>query len=407
MKNLKFTIFLLTGFLLGCDQKPSIPETTEVKTNTEESMFVFSITPEEETDNSSNKGLISDSLVSLANTAKYINTCDGVFSVVYQKLSLKTDKEYLEKLNYLYEATSQQDLQNRRSSSLGISVPDYGTLSWGSNKSKVKSVFNKYRTQVDYSLSYNEHIELSETYTRSEDVENALKAWTDCIRITNNIPYLQLQEQSDSSAIVFFQMMPNLWREANDKVKVKDITFSENLILTKGDIKGRKIKYSSRNALTFKRKNLEKASIIVDLDEGFNVIPINIPSRKKIAVIETRIVKDVYQCNVEIDLPANWMKITLPNGEVQPTITFPNQRSPYKINFKIKTTLKNVDAFIEDCFYTSTTGLADFKNNGVKLEKDGTLSIDCFLATSQRYMTGKITILYGIKKEVCVANCPE
>ncbi len=403
MKNYFFLILVLTAFLSSCGSKTVKKDEKAIQDSVVKDAFVeFVIMPED----GSNKNQVSDSLSFETNKA-FIGSCDAAFSVVYQKLSLKTDKDYLEKLNYLYESSSQEDLQNRRSSSAGFSVPDFGAFNWGSNKSKVKSIFKKYKTKIDYSLSYNEKIELNETYTRSEDVENSLNAWTECIKITNDIPYLELLGQSDSTVTVFFELKTNPFRNNGDKVKVRDISFSENLVLINDRIEGKKIEYGERYTLTFKRKDPYKAFVIVDLDEGYNIIPINIPAIEKDPVTVTRIINMTYECNIEINLPKNWLKVTTLEGELIGTQKFPNQKSPYKINFVVKTKLKNPESVIFSCYYTSTKGLAEFKFKRTILENDGTLSLDCYLATSQKYMTGKLTILYGITQEVCVANCPE
>ena len=403
-KNIAIIAVILTIGFIGCKEKgkPESKTTSEKvsnQTNEDQTTVKFAVAEDEDINSSSNKSVIAET------ESKYLNGCDGAFSVVYQRLSLKTDKEYLEKLNYLYESTSHSELQSRRSSSLGINVPDYGTLDWSSKKAKFKSVYNKYKNQVDYSVTYNEHIELFETYTRSEDVENALNAWTKCNWITNKVPYLELQDQSDSTVMVFFQMMPNLFRDASDKVRVKDISFSENLKLIKGDIKGRKIRYDSRNVLTFKRKNLKKASVIVDLDEGFQIMPINIPAVERIIKYDTIVVKETYETKVDINAKTSTLLFTHNDGTTQ-KLTFKEQnRSRQKWNFTAKTQLKNNECTIYDCYIIG--GVTRFEKKGIKLETDGTLSIDCFLETGPKIMSGKFVIVYGRMKRICIENCPE
>lgn len=403
-KSIVVIAIILTLGFLGCREKgkPESKTTSEKvvnQTNEDLASVKFSVAEDEDINSSSNKSVIADT------ESKYLSGCDGAFSVVYQKLSLKTDKEYLEKLNYLYESTSQSELQSRRSSSLGINVPDYGTLDWSSKKAKFKSVYNKYKNQIDYSLTYNEHIELFETYTRSEDVEKALDAWTKCNWITNKVPYLELQDQSDSTVMVFFQMMPNLFRNASDKVRVKDISFSENLELIKGDIKGRKIRYDSRNVLVFKRKNTKRASVVVDLDEGFQIMPINIPAVLKEIVYDNVVVKEMYECKVDINAKKSTLIFTHNDGTIQ-KLTFKEQnRSRQKWNFTAKTQLKNNECTIYDCYIIG--GVTRFEKKGIELENDGTLSIDCFLETGPKIMSGKFVIVYGRMKRICVENCPD
>ncbi|WP_430402793.1 hypothetical protein [Fluviicola sp.] len=406
MRTKIFPALLAITILAGCGQNSENKE-EEKQSSNEKAFAEFSMYPDEMT-TAYEKGNFSDSLADFDDNKSVMNTCDGVLAVVYQKLSLKTDKEYLEKLNYLYESTSQQDLNSRKGSSLGISVPDYGSLSWGSNKSKVRKLYEKYKTQVNYSLSYNEVIELNETYSRSEDVEKAVDAWTACVRDTYKIPYLRYTESSDSTLMVEFEMQPNQYRGPRDKVRVTDIVFSDNLTFVKANFsKNGKIRYSGTYTLKFKRKNSGKAFVKVDLEEG-KIIPVEIPSNKPLPTWGTETVKESYQYDVDINVSANWMRFTAPDGSVQ-TIKFKNQdRSHYRLSFNIKTILKNPKAVIYDYYYSPTKGgLGDYQKQGIKLEPDGTLSVDCYMVTGSKKMTGKFTIFYGISKLVCKANCPE
>lgn len=404
-QNLLF-IYLIVIFS-SCNQETKTK--SEEKLAIEEQPFAsISVIEDDESIDTQNKFAMSDSIFSQNSTKNYINTCDGVLSVVYQRLSLRTDKEYLEKLNYLYESTSQEDLNNRRSSSLGITVPDYGTLTWGSNKSKVKKIYNKYKTQINYSLSYNEIIELNETYSRSEDVEKAINAWTSCVRESYKIPYLRYTEALDSTLKIEFDMEPNQFRGPRDKVRVTDIVFSDNLTLLSSNFKKNdKIRYSGTYNLKFKRKNTGKAFVQVDLEEG-KIIPLEIPSNKLEPEWVTETVKESYQYKVDINVSANWMKFTAPDGSVQ-TIKFKNQdRSHYRLSFNIKTILKNPEAVVYDYYYSPIKGgLGDFQKKGIKLEPNGTLSLDCYMVTGSKKMTGTFNIFYGVSKLVCKANCPE
>lgn len=376
--------------------------------NKEKPFAEISMSEDDEKIQKFNKGMFSDSLTGFTENQEYVNSCDGVLAVAYQKLSLKTDKEYLEKLNYLYESTSQQDLNSRRGSALGITVPDYGSLSWGSNKSKVRKLYKKYKTQVNYSLSYNEVMELNETYSRSEDVEKVVNAWTSCVRDTYKIPYLQYREADDGSLIVEFEMQPNQYVGPDDKVRVTDIVFSDNLTFVSSSFKkNNKIRYSGAYTLKFRRKDEGKAFVKVDLEAG-KIIPVEIPSVKKDPVWKKETIKDSYQYNVEINVSANWMRFTAPDGSIQ-TVTFKNQdRKHYRLSFNIKTILKNPEAVIYDCYYSAITGgVGDFRNLGTKIGLDGALSIDCYMVSGAKKMTGKLTVFYGISKLVCKANCPE
>lgn len=335
------------------------------------------------------------------------NSCGEVLTTVFQKLSVHSHKEYLQKLSYLYEATSQQDLESRKGSALGIDVPDYGSLSWGSNKTKVNTLTSKYKSQGTFTLSTDELLKLSQVYTRSADVLSAHDKWLGCIEVTNGIPRLREQLNSDSEVIVYFKMKPNAYRDGSDRVKVRNVNYSGNLVITKGDLTGKKITYNGDYTLTFKRKNGQKATVSVDLEEG-SILPVDIGAVTKEPVMVMETVKNSYQCNVEINVSANWMKIKSPGGAEQ-RVTFANQsRNPYKLRFNVNTKLKNPQAKILDCFYTPASGgIGDFRMKGVKLNGNNTLSVDCYMVTGGKRMKGKFTILYSETKEVCKANCPD
>lgn len=407
MKAKLLLVFITLCCVYACNRDAEKRPVTETSSSPQDE-FANIVMNAGENDTEKSVKAMPDSVVSIDDPASYIDPCAGALSVVYQKISVRTDKEYLEKLQYLYESTSQQELNNRRGSSLGITVPDYGTLNWGSNKAKVQKLYNKYRTQVNYSLAYTELMELNETYSRSEDVQHALNAWNTCIKDTYKVPYLSYVSNDDSSVVASFEMNPNQFRGPDDKVKVTDIVYSDNLRLLSSNFKkGGKIKYSGTYNLMFKRTSNAKAFVRVDLEEG-KIVPVEIPKIIDSPVIVAETVKETYQYNVDINVSANWMKFTAPNGSVQ-TITFPDQsRNPYKLSFNVKTILKNPDAKVEDYFYSPIKGgLGDFRKRGVKIESNGNLSLDCYLVTGAKRMTGKFTVLYSTTKLVCKANCPE
>lgn len=335
------------------------------------------------------------------------NDCAKVFDVVKQSISVKTDKQYLENLNTLYSATSQQDLDTKSKSSVGISIPKYGVGDWYHNKSKVQKISNKYEGKSEYSLSKDEILELNETFSRTEDVQAAIKAWNSCIVETYGTIYLELNHNDDSTVIVSFLMKTNDFKGPDDKVKVTNISYSSNLTLIKGDITGKKINYVSVNTLTFKRSDSNQAKVLVDLAVG-NIIPIEIPKvTKEILppVYEKRIVQQTYQVRCKINRDANWIKII--RGDHTRTIKFPNQgREHYILEFKIPTTLKNKKHKIKNCFYTPDVGgITDFKFKDVIINSNGTLSINCYLVTGANLMSGYFTIVYEISEWICVANC--
>ncbi len=428
MKILNLSIFVISVFLIGCndaadnstvttDSAVLSPETmASDETNTQEEMFQFSAYYE-------NEELKNKSMKSNLTEQNYMNVCEGPLDRVYQYLSLKTDKEYIEKLHYLYEATSQQDLDKRRASSFDLDVPGYGTAKWRDNKSKVQKIYNKYKNEIDVSINNNEKVELFETYSRDGDLKVATDGWLECIIITNGVPYLKKLPSSDSTLIVSFNLQPSIHNDTKDKVRVTNITFSDNLILTQGgEIKGKKITYSGTDhTLTFKRMDLEKATVLVSLEKG-RIAPIVVPAIKK--PIETPVYEfvtdqEIYQGNMDIKFKEGIIKITDLDGSSQEINFKPktikighfataklHQTQP--LNFNIKTKLKNPDAFINDYYYVPITGgMKEFVKKGVKLENDGTISLDCYIKPGGYDMSGKFTILYSSTKKVCVKNCPQ
>ena len=108
-----------------------------------------------------------------------------------------------------------------------------------------------------------------------------------------------------------------------------------------------------------------------------------------------------YTCDVDIDVSSNWINVISPDGTVQ-VINFPNQPvNPYKLNFNIKTKLKNPNAIIADYFYKPIKGgLGDFQKIAVRIDSDENLSLDCYMVTGSKIMKGQFIITYT-ERPVC------
>lgn len=106
-----------------------------------------------------------------------------------------------------------------------------------------------------------------------------------------------------------------------------------------------------------------------------------------------------YECAVKINVSANWLSITHPSGASQ-RITFPDMRGPkYGLNFKIRTNLNKDSVTIYDYYYRAITGgVTEIKKIGIVPECDNeTLSLNYYIYTQNKMMTGKFIILYTKK----------
>lgn len=385
---------LIFAALIGCKPKSESEnqsrQSDSTKSSKNEPFAQFFVT-DETTDKS-----MSSSSEEFSDEAKnYVNGCDGVFSIVYQKLSLKSDKHYLETLNYLYESKDQTQLDERRKSAIGISVPDYGVGSWKDNKSKVKTIYSQHRNEVQYSLSSYELLELNEVFSRSEDVEKAIIAWNSCIAQTSQVPHLIVRHNDSSTVIVSFKMFRNDFVNSWSRVKVRKIIYSDNLILEDNSLEGKRIKYTGEYTLKFIRKNRSEASINVDLEKG-NIIPVTVPALPRNC--ETIMEEKIYVAKADINVKKSRLIITSPEG-IEQLLQFKEQnRSRHKWRFKVKTKLKNNEAVIQDYFIT---GVTRFVKEGVIVEPDGTLTLDCWLQTASKVTIEKFVIIYSQSSTLC------
>lgn len=395
--------YLFTGLFLAilssCSEPSSVEKTKEIDEG-ERDIFM-GVTALEDKNNTK---LNQDTSLLFEAEESYANPCDAVLQVVFQKLSITSHKTYLETLHYLYQSENQKQLDERRKSSVGISVLNYAEGSWNDNKTSITQIMNKYREQRDYSLQTEEMLVLNSTYSRKEDVEKAITAWNNCVAGQQRIPFLREQHNDESTVIVSFRMFPNEYTHSWERVRVKKITYSNNLELVEGGIiEGRTIPYKGEYTLKFNRKNLKKASISVDLEKG-NIIPITIASLDS-PEYTTVWVTETSEAKVYINAKNSTLRIKFPDGR-DTTMRFREQnRSRQKWNFRVNTNLNYKEAIIVD--YYIVGGLAQFIKDYPIIGPKGNLILPCFLETAPKIMTGKFVIVYKVPKTICVANCPE
>ncbi|MBP6731583.1 MAG: hypothetical protein KA149_05960 [Chitinophagales bacterium] len=335
------------------------------------------------------------------------NPCDGVFLPVFEKLSVNTDKQYLEKLRYIYSSTSETEFSSRNSSSGNLIASGYGSAAYNSDKSKVEKIYSSYDSQEDYSLSVTDKLTLNGTFSRTENVQQAIDAWQTCIAIRSNIPALELLEQSDSIVQVRFRMYPTMCRKGSDKVAITGITAVNLTLLPENTIKiNDKIKYDGTYTLIFRRKNLDKASVAIDLEEGI-IIPVNVPAFDNQPKYKTIKESKTIEFRVDANISENWLELTNPNGSKQPRVTYGNTKGRYLIPFPVFTNLNAQKVTITDHFYEHATGAWFGFTKGEISIKDGLLYLSaCKILTGHSPIRGKLKVFYEQEKQICIANCP-
>jgi hypothetical protein len=333
--------------------------------------------------------------------------CRDVLLSVYQYFDVTSDKTYLEKLTSIYSSTTQSQVDQRRGLSYGVSVPDLASGDFGMSKSKVNSVASKYQGRTDYTLSRNELLTLSETYSRAGDVLSAHEKWLACIQEKNRTSRLKIDVNSDDEVQVSVQMIPNLY--GVDRVRVRSVNSSANLELVRGDIKARDmISFTGKYTLTYRRKDKKNAFVSINLERGDNIIPAYIPGTAE-PKYETRQINEKYIATAKFDISANWLKISAP-GMNEATIRFKNQNgSHYTLPITVRTNLKSPTKITNFYYVPRTGGVNSFKWPGreTTITPDGSIALKCQLVSGAKKMTGQFHIEYTRDTLVCVANCPQ
>jgi hypothetical protein len=331
--------------------------------------------------------------------------CNGAFIPVFTFLKVSTDKEMVEKLHFIYSATTKEEYNTRRSSSNNLAVPDYFSNDYNSSKNTVTKLYEKIKSGLDAELSYDERRDLTQTFSRPEDVEIALNKWGTCMDNYYSLPHLELLNQSkeDSSVTLKFVMKP-IARTLRNSVKVLGIFPSSNLVVDSTNL-GSRAAYFTDYSLELKRKNLEKATVSISLD-GMRVNPVFIPKINNDSVMQEILTDKVLEISYKQNVSGNRIYVT-PQGSATQTISFPNQsHSSYKLRLSVKTQLKHAHAQIKSVSMIPSSGYYKrFAFEGISENSNGTTTLLCETKTGSKKMSGKIQVIYTVKELRCVANC--
>jgi hypothetical protein len=331
--------------------------------------------------------------------------CANAFKPVISLLKAKTNKEYLEKLKFVYESTSQKELEKRSRSAGGIKLPRHGSASFKANKGKVYNVYKGHQGQQDFDFSYQEQMALTSTYTQSAAFIGTVEAWQNCVSETYRIPFIYLIGHTKDSVFLKFKINTNDLERSNRKIKVTCVNVL-NLKLVSSTIPSDSIVVTnSTYLLRFARPIAGEALVSIDLSDGVMHAK-HIPAFASAPMFETQKEYGRLDFTIESNIYPGWLKVLNPDGTLQSVIEFPDEDNDYHIHFKVKTGSHNPDTRITSYQYINQSGAIRFqKPLGLKIEQDGTLSLAYYIVTGHVPVTGKLTVLYTVSKEVCVANC--
>jgi hypothetical protein len=324
--------------------------------------------------------------------------CEAPLRALHQTLNVTSERHLLEKLHHIYESTSQSDASSRSGSSLGIKVDGYGDGLWKSNKEKISSLYKRHYEDVNYQYTLDEKIDLYYSFYKSEDFKVAVDAWSAC-GPNNGIIKPILSVSNKDQVVVSFKMSPNDYNGPEDRVKVRNIFYSQNLQLVESSIpKNNKIKYSGEYTLAFKRTSNDAGLVKIDLAKG-KIVPVVISEIKPQPQMIR--VKEVVYVPVSSNMSANWLKTQYDTQQ----FVFPNQsRSHYVLDVtNRRTNIKNLNhAKIEECFYIPITGgIGDFKFQSSSTDNsDNTFLLNFYFVSGHKKMTGKIGVVYSYLKPI-------
>ena len=169
-------------------------------------------------------------LLSLNVSFAQCDVCKEVLKPNYDVFSSVTDKEYLVSLNTLYESSESQYNEKKNSEGYNVIIPDYGSLDYKKNKSKINRFYNTYKEQIDLELTDKEQIEIL-SLTIDKDVRiKMLSEFTKCIALCNNGPSSESDFINENTVIITI-FLPISIHTSGKKTKIKNIITSDGLKL--------------------------------------------------------------------------------------------------------------------------------------------------------------------------------
>lgn len=204
--------------------------------------------------------------------------CAQALTPIYNTLSEKNDKEYVETLFSFYELDETQYNKKRSSQDLILILPEYGSAKYNSNKKEIKNIHSKIKTVTDFKLTTNEHLEIF-NQTLSDEVRIAqLNSFNKCIAECRGNTYLELVSYSKNEATLILHLPLNLLNSGK-KARINNISLTNGLKLkeAEGLSIGDKVRYGESYTLALIRESNKVQSISIDLSKVEDVLFVEIP----------------------------------------------------------------------------------------------------------------------------------
>jgi hypothetical protein len=321
-------------------------------------------------------------------------------------LQVETDQAFLTKVYNEYVTAKQRG--DSYQSGVSFSIPTkIGSLGLNDNHESVTSMYEYHKNIGSYLLSNDERYVLSQMFTNPADAQDARKRFIECIEVTQNMSFLRVAFQNETSVVINFKLNA----EEVDSATIRSLIFSDNLKLESDNIEGKTIPRRGMHSLKFKRTDTRKAYVQVNLQRG-NVSPLDIP-QVGAPVYKEEIVPEQRDYSLTADVARKYLRIRNQNSQTQ---TFNNfVVDPLYggfalpgIDFIYETEYSNTEARVKKITYNAITGgISEFDDKDIVILPGGKIGVLIHISPNSSNMTGTIRILFDRKTRNCTANCPE
>jgi hypothetical protein len=330
--------------------------------------------------------------------------CGKALEMVYSRMDVKTDKEYLYKLHEVYKSENQQEVNQKTSNGLSLKVPDYGTGLWNSNKQKVNTLVQKYSGVTDVSLSFEDHSTLTQVFTTETAMENQLKAWSKCMAGCQGLSSFEISDTAGRKVLAKLYL-PATDRTQNLRVRLTGIVASSNLrqvtsgILNRPAVRtGQRLSYGNEYLFEFNRTNDEAGYVQLAVERERDLY-VSFP-------------KITYEPEYDWKKEPGKLEFDVTVNRSKKTLTISGNPNPIRISSKVKpisiqlTTNLSIDSSrITGVYPVETAGMNNGAISWKKLEQSGQWFIESVIAARSKTMTVHYTIDYEKLTRVCVRNC--
>lgn len=327
--------------------------------------------------------------------------CKQALQQNYDVFSAKNDSEYIVSLHRIYNLSKNEYSSKRSSEGLDVFLPEYGSLEYNNNKSKVNSIYEKYYEKTDFDLTYKEHKELL-SLTISETVRlKSLSEFTKCMALCNKLPNLTIDFFNKKDVIITISL-PLTRHNSGESTKIKNIITSSGLQFSNNNTykPSSSLTYGESYSLFFTRSFDEKQFISIDLEKEERLY-LNIPAIKNDPIYEWKF--------VSIDKDGKPLKLKSETIEVDP---FKVEIRGIKIitNSIIKKGIIDLnmtkDLFdVGDISYDIIEGSLKVNEKNIILES-GRYYLKYSVTNTSNIKTKFIFyVYYSELKKVCVKNC--